>query len=120
MADVTIDWNEDEEQAFIHTVEDQLFPHIQAEVHALAESIAPVRVRRTAVPKWAKQGRVGVHGRLKASTVQWDGRDSLGRYWNVGALWYGRFLDPKARQLHRLRPFLVFALKETVDGRVYR
>ena len=120
MADVTLDWNENAEEVFLRTVEDQLFPRIQAEVHALAESIAPVRRRHGPVPPWAKRGHVGVRGRLKASTVSWDGRDELGRYWNVGALWYGRFLDPKARQLHYLRPFLVHALKTTVDGRVYR
>jgi hypothetical protein len=29
-------------------------------------------------------------------------------------------MDPKARQLHRLRPFLVTALMTSVTGRTYR
>jgi hypothetical protein len=119
MADVTVEWNDGEADQFLTAVEEYLMPHIADEVHWRAEALAPVRIRRTPVPKWAKLGYVGVSGRLKASVVVWDGVDSGGRYWNVGALWYGRFMDPKARQLHYLRPFLVTALRETVEGRVY-
>jgi hypothetical protein len=119
VTDVQIDWNDGEADQFLTAVEEFLMPQIADEVRWHAEALAPVRIRRTPIPRWAKRGYVGVPGRLKASVVSWDGMDSGGRYWRVGALWYGRFMDPKARQLHRLRPFLVTALKETVEGRVY-
>jgi len=119
MTDIRIEWNDGEADQFLTAVEEFLMPHIADDVHARAEELAPVRVRHTPIPRWAKRGYVGVPGRLKASVVSWDGTDSGGRYWNVGALWYGRFLDPPARQLHYLRPFLVTALMTTVDGSVY-
>jgi hypothetical protein len=114
-----IEWNDGEADMFLTAVEEHLMPRIADEVRAVAQGLAPVRIRHTPVPKWARRGYVGVPGRLKASVVSWDGEDGGGRYWNVGALWYGRFMDPKARQLHRLRPFLRTALMTTVDGRVY-
>jgi hypothetical protein len=120
MADVRIEWNDTVTDEYLAMVEDDIIGALATEVHAMAEGIAPVRVRRTPVPRWAKRGYVGVPGKLKASTVQWDGSDADGRYWRIGALWYGRFLDPKARQLHRLFPFLVTALRSTVDGRTFR
>lgn len=119
MADVRIEWNDAQADAYLSAVEDYLFPRIADEVRGVAEMLAPVRRRHGPVPPWARRGHVGVRGRLKASVVSWDGRDSDGRYWRVGGLWYGRFMDPKARQLHFLRPFLVTALRSTVDGRVY-
>ena len=119
MADVRIDWHDREAALFLDDIEGYLMPSIAWEVQLMAESIAPVRVRRTGVPRWAKRGYVGRPGRLKASTVWWETHDSYGRVWRVGALWYGRFMDPKARQLHRLRPFLVTSLRTIVDGRVW-
>lgn len=56
-------------------------------------------------------------GRLKASVRHEFGTDVIGYYGEVHALWYGRFLDPKARQLHRLYPFLPTALYTVVAGR---
>jgi hypothetical protein len=119
VADVQIDWNDGEADQFLTAVEEYLMPRIAEEVKVMALGLAPIRRRTTPIPKWAKRGYVGIPGRLKASVVSWDGVDSGGRYWNVGALWYGRFMDPKARQLHYLRPFLVTSLKSVVDGRVW-
>lgn len=119
MPDVTIEWDGSQADLYLDNVEEFLFPQIAEETRALAESLAPIRIRRTPIPRYAKRGYVGVPGRLKASVVSWDGVDSGGRFWNVGALWYGRFMDPKARQLHYLRPFLVTSLRATVDGRIW-
>lgn len=118
--DMQINWNEAQADAYLDAVAQSLIPGIADEVRAVAEALAPVRRRHGPVPKWAKRGYVGIPGRLKASVMSWDGVDSDGHYWNVGGLWYGRFMDPKARQLHFLRPFLVTALRSTVDGRIYR
>jgi hypothetical protein len=46
-------------------------------------------------------------------------KDYTGPYADVAALWYGRFLDPPARQIKRDIPFLPTALMWTVDGRDY-
>jgi hypothetical protein len=62
---------------------------------------------------------VGVPGRLKASVDWYVGHDFLGPYADIGSLWYGRFMDPPAKQLHHIVPFLPTALFFVVDGRSY-
>jgi len=52
-------------------------------------------------------------------SIGWDlGHDTIGYYADVSAIWYGRFLDPKARQLHFLRPLLPSSL-EVINGKTY-
>jgi hypothetical protein len=117
VADIT--WDDAATEEFLRDVVLSHFPELAEEVAHAAYALAPVRTRRTAVPRWAKQGYVGMPGHLKAS-VDWSmGEDLLGVYAEVGSLWYGRFMDPKARQLHAKRPFLPSALEWTLDGRVY-
>lgn len=115
-----LSWDERALATYLLSVEEGLLHEIVPQVEEVARVLAPVRTRRTAVPPWAKHGYVGVPGRLKASVHSEFDRDVYGPYGDVVALWYGRFLDPKASQLHRLYPFLPTALYETVAGRVYR
>jgi hypothetical protein len=117
MAAVGIDWDQRALDRLYTDVSDEVLPELAFEVEATARSLAPVRVRRTAVPKTAKYGYVGIPGRLKASVQTEFGEDLISRYADVAALWYGRFLDPKARQLHRLHPFLPTALFLVVEGK---
>lgn len=117
MAD--INWDEKALAVWLTAVEEELIPDLAREVADMARAIAPVRKRVTGVPVWAKHGHPGVPGRLKAS-VDWAmGRDSFGVYADVGSLWYGRFMDPPARQLHHLIPFLPSSLYFVVQGRSY-
>jgi hypothetical protein len=57
-------------------------------------------------------------GTLTASIGWVLGRDPIGPYADVGGVWYGRFLDPKARQLHYLRPLFPSSL-DIINGRTY-
>lgn len=117
--DFRLDWDSRAVATYLLQAEDALLHEIVPQVEEVARTIAPVRVRHTPVPKYAKRGYVGVPGRLKASVHSEYGHDIYGPYGDVVALWYGRFLDPKARQLHRLYPFLPTALYLTVAGRTY-
>lgn len=117
MAD--IEPNEAAFDALLHDVAVVVLDDLAGDVAELARAMAPVRVRHTGIPAWAHHGYVGTPGHLKASVVAWEGEDSDGPYANIGSLWYGRFLDPRARQLTRLYPFLPTALKTGVDGRTY-
>jgi hypothetical protein len=104
-------------EVFLLSVEADILPDLAEEVAAMARSIAPVRVRHTPIPARSKRVHVGVGGRMKAS-VQWDvDQDYLGLFADIAALWYGRFLDPPARQMKRLHPFLPTALITVLDGR---
>lgn len=116
---VGIDWDQRALDRLYSDVSAEVLPDLAYEVESVARDIAPVRARHTAVPHWAKHGYVGMPGRLKASVQTEFGEDILGLYADVAALWYGRFLDPKARQLHRLHPFLPSALYMVVDGKNY-
>lgn len=58
-------------------------------------------------------------GELTASIGYEIDHDAGGYYADVSSAWYGRFLDPKASQLHFLRPLLPSAL-EVINGRTYR
>lgn len=52
-------------------------------------------------------------------SIDWDlGHDTIGYYADVSSAWYGRFLDPKASQLHFLRPLLPSSL-EVINGKTY-
>jgi hypothetical protein len=117
MAAVGIDWDQRALDRLYADVSADVLPELAHEVEDVARSLAPVRVRRTAVPRYAKHGYVGIPGRLKASVQSEFGEDLFGPYADVAALWYGRFLDPKARQLHRLYPFLPTALFLVVEGK---
>lgn len=114
-----VDWDDRALEALYAQVSAELLPMLAREVEDLARMLAPVRTRHTAIPAWAKRGYVGRPGRLKASVQSSLGEDLLGPYADVAALWYGRFMDPKARQLHHTIPFLPSALLWTVDGRTF-
>lgn len=114
-----LNWDERALASYLLLIQEGLLEEIVPQVEQVARDLAPVRTRHTPVPPWARHGYVGVPGRLKASVHSEFGRDLYGPYGDVVALWYGRFLDPKARQLHRLYPFLPTALYTTVAGRVY-
>jgi len=52
-------------------------------------------------------------------SIGWElGHDTIGYYADVSSVWYGRFLDPKASQLHFLRPLLPSSL-DVVNGKTY-
>jgi hypothetical protein len=111
MADVN--WDPVAEQIFMTAVAARLLPQITQDVFAIAESIAPVKARP------ASYSGGPLPGLLKES-VRWEvGLDPIGPYGIVAALWYGRFLDPKARQLRHLYPFLPSSLYMGVQGKVY-
>jgi len=112
-------WDQNALSLYLTTVAEEHLPELADEVRDLTYMLAPVRTRRTAVPRWAKRGYVGMPGRLKASVITEHGRDYVGPYADIAALWYGRFMDPKARQLHRLIPFLPSALQWTLEGREF-
>lgn len=114
---IKVDWDARALEFLYADVSAKVLPDLAYEVESVARAIAPVRVRHTGVPRWAKHGYIGVPGRLKASVQTEFGEDILGPYADIAALWYGRFLDPKARQLHRLYPFLPSALYMVVDGK---
>jgi len=114
-----LDWDERALATYLLSVQERILEHVVPEVEELARTLAPVRTRQTPVPPWAKRGYVGVPGRLKASVHSDYGHDISGPYGDIVALWYGRFLDPKASQLRRLYPFLPSALYYVVAGRTY-
>lgn len=116
---VDINWDERALSVFLADVDLATLEMLVPQVEQVARDIAPIRARRTTVPPWAKRGYVGVPGRLKASVGSEIGHDLLGYYGDVSALWYGRFLDPPARQLHHVVPFLPSALYFVVQGRVF-
>ncbi len=121
MANVSPDviWNQGALDVLYADVAEHVLPILAGETADMARTMAPVRIRRTAVPRWADEGHVGMPGRLKAS-VQWEmGRDEEGEYADVAALWYGRFLDPPAKQLHHKIPFLPSALELVCNGREF-
>lgn len=116
---VDVSWDERALRVFLVNVDLELLTSLTDQVEEVARDIAPVRSRVTTVPPWAKRGRVGVPGHLKASVHGTIGHDLLGYYGDVSALWYGRFLDPPAKQLHRTFPFLPSALDFVVGGRTF-
>jgi hypothetical protein len=116
---VSIDWDQRALDTLYSDVSALVLPDLASQVEDVARAIAPVRVRHTGIPRWARHGYIGMPGRLKASVQTEFGEDLLGPYADVAALWYGRFLDPKARQLHRLYPFLPSALYMIVEGKTY-
>lgn len=115
-----ISWDDRALSLYLVAASEELLPQIAFDVEIVARSLAPVRVRRTPLPPSSKRGSVGLPGKLKASVTSYTGRDYLGPYADIAALWYGRFMDPPARQIKRLIPFLPSALMITVDGRDYR
>lgn len=115
-----LDWDERALESFVLTVQMGLLQEIVPQVEEVARVIAPVRKRRTPMTPAQRARPVRrPRGALKASVHSEYGRDMFGPYGDVVATWYGRFLDPKARQLYRLYPFLPTALYTTVAGRVY-
>lgn len=114
-----ITWDDRALSVYLVTVSEELLPVLATEVETLARALAPVRVRRTPIPVNSKRRHVGVPGRLKASVQSNVDTDYFGPYADIAALWYGRFLDPPARQIKRIIPFLPTALMVTVDGREY-
>lgn len=116
MADIR--WDEQALATYLAGVSWAVVYELTPQVEAVAFGLAPVRVRHTPVPSWVHRKNHGHGGKLKAS-VHWEaGEDHEGPYGDVIALWYGRFMDPKARQLHYLRPFLPTALYSVCQGRV--
>lgn len=119
MADIQVLWDQAALAVWLHDIEAEHLPLLADEVASLARTLAPVRTRHTSVPRWARKGYIGRPGYLKGSVDFSVGQDFQGFYADVGSLWYGRFMDPKAKQLHYLRPFLPSALEWTLDGRVF-
>ena len=118
-ANLDLIWNQGALDVMYADCSHIVLPVLATETADMARAIAPVRVRRTPIPPWAKQGYIGAPGRLKAS-VQWEmGHDEEGDYADVAALWYGRFLDPPAKQMHGLIPFLPSALLAVCQGREF-
>jgi len=112
-----ISWDEAALSLFFVELDERLLPPLAAEVADVARELAPVRGHHSTPRQRESLRRRGVGGNLKAS-VQWNvDRDLQGAYADIAALWYGRFLDPPARQLHRLIPFLPTALERVIDGR---
>lgn len=101
-----VDWDQDATDRYLMAVAEELLPMLADDVAGTARRISP----RSSGPR---------SGRLRASVTTAEGQDSDGAYADVISLWYGRFMDPKARQLHRLHPFLPTALLTEIDGRTY-
>lgn len=116
---VDINWDERALAVFITSVEESLVPDLAEQVAEVATAIAPVRARHTSIPEWAKRGYVGAPGRLKASIRYEVDRDVYGVFADISSEWYGRFLDPPARQMHRIHPLLPSALYFVLEGRTY-
>jgi hypothetical protein len=117
VADVIL--NEAVINALVHDVGRVVVDDLAADVADIARTLAPVRLRHTAPPAWVRHPHFGTPGHLKASVHTVEGQDTDGPYADVASLWYGRFLDPRARQLHRQYPFLPTALYAGVDGRTF-
>ena len=117
MADIII--NEAAFDALLHDVTHIVLDQLSADVLDIARVIVPVQHRTD--PLIHHHHPPG-GGRLKASVtriVSDSGTSDDDAYAIIGGLFYGRFLEPKARQLHYTRPFLPTALVEGVDGRVF-
>jgi hypothetical protein len=112
-----VQWDQNALEAFLLDVEEDMLPGLAEEVADLARAYAPVRTRKTAYHGRRRSHQGGAGGALKASVQADTGRDFEGPYADIAALWYGRFLDPKASQLHRLIPLLPTALYEVIDGK---
>lgn len=118
MADAgDIQWDQNALEAWIVSVEEDMLPALAQEVEETARAYAPVRTRKTAYHSRTRAHQGGAGGALKASVQSSVGRDIEGAYADIAALWYGRFLDPRARQLHRLIPLLPSALFDVIDGK---
>jgi hypothetical protein len=116
MADIV--WNDAVLAEFLAAADKAVLAELTPKVEALAFELAPVGVRRVPVPSFVHHPTHGHGGHLKASVHSEISQDSEGDYGDVIALWYGRFMDPKARQLHYKRPFLPTALYTVCQGRV--
>ncbi len=95
-----------------------MLPPLAQEVEDVARALAPIRGHHTPRGK-SKRMRGGTGGNLKASVQSSIDHDEQGAYADIAALWYGRFLDPPARQIIRRIPFLPSALEMVIDGRNY-
>lgn len=116
MADIV--WDDGALAEYLLLADNAVVDELAPQVEALAFGLAPVGARRAPVPQFVHHPTHGHGGHLKAS-VHWDkGRDSEGIYADIISLWYGRFMDPKARQMHYKRPFLPTALYTVCQGRV--
>lgn len=83
-----------------------LLPQVATDVANRALELAPL------YRMWRHTGEL-------VRSIGWEiDRDYFGYYADVSAVWYGRFLDPKASQLHFLRPLLPSSL-EIINGRRY-
>lgn len=113
-----IKWDDRVLAEFLVAADKAVVAELTPQVEALAVALAPVGVRRQPAPEFVHHPTHGHGGHLKASVHSETGTDSEGVYGDVIALWYGRFMDPKARQLHYKRPFLPTALYTVCQGRV--
>ena len=114
MAEIT--WDYRALDIMVARVSAEILPELASEVADYARAIAPVRVPRTFVRRTKAPG---MPGRMKASVQHSVDTDYIGPYADIAALWYGRFLDPPAKQLHHLYPFLPTALVTVVGGKEY-
>ena len=83
-----------------------LLPQVAKDVADRALELAPM------YRLWRRTGEL-------TRSIGWEiDRDAFGYYADVSSVWYGRFLDPKASQLHFLRPLLPSSL-EVINGKRY-
>ena len=115
---VQIDWDVPVTDEYLRQASIAVVTELAPRVDAVATALAPVLTRHTPVPRWVKRKNHGHGGHLKASVHWAQSEDSEGIYADILSLWYGRFMDPKAEQLHYKRPFLPTALYAVVQGRV--
>ena len=111
-----IQWDQHALELYFVEIEERMLQPLAQEVEDVARALAPVRGRHTARPINSRRAP-GMGGNLKASVQHSIDHDMEGTYADIAALWYGRFLDPPAKQIKRLIPFLPSALIMVVDGR---
>jgi hypothetical protein len=115
---IDIEINEPAFDALLRDVSRDLIADLATATADTARGLAPVQHRTD--PMVRHRRPPGHGGTLKASVTTIEGDDDDGTpYADVASMWYGRFLDPRARQLHRLYPFLPSALYDAVDGRTF-
>jgi hypothetical protein len=114
---IDIEPNEAAFEALLHDVSQAVVSDLATATADTARGLAPVQHRTD--PRVRHRRPPGHGGTLKASVSTMEDNEAGEPYADVMSMWYGRFLDPKARQLHRLYPFLPSALYDAVDGRTF-
>jgi hypothetical protein len=112
-----LEWDGAALEAMLVEISEEMLPGLAQEVEDTVRAYAPVRTKKVAYHGRVRHHQGGAGGALKESVQSDMGTDFEGPYADIAALWYGRFLDPKARQLHHLIPLLPSALFDVIEGR---